>query len=123
MSKINNFEDLIVWQKSHELVLEIYKLAITLPSDEKYGIISQIKRSAVSTAANIAEGHSRGSRKDYTRFLYMAKGSLNETMYYLRLVKDLDMITNDVYNGIRSRGIEIGRILTRLIDSLEVPNP
>ena len=72
------YQDLEVWQKSMILVEEIYKLTKNFPSEERYGLVSQIRRSAVSIPSNIAEGKSRGTRKDYCRFIYIASGSLAE---------------------------------------------
>ncbi len=80
---------LIVWQKSHELVLKIYKITKDFPKDEMYGLTSQIRRASVSIPSNIAEGKARGSNKEYKRFLLMARGSLEETKYQLLLAKDL----------------------------------
>ena len=76
---MKSYRDLIVWQKSMVLVTMIYKLTIKLPDDEKFGLISQIKRSAISVPSNIAEGYGRNYRKDYSRFLQIARGSLYES--------------------------------------------
>ena len=75
MNKVNTFKDLIVWEKSHQLTLEIYKTSLKFPSDEKYGLISQMRRAAYSVPANIVEGHSRKSKKEFIQFLNIAKGS------------------------------------------------
>lgn len=84
-----SFEDLLVWQKAHRLVLSIYKNTRKFPREELYGLISQIRRSSVSVAANIAEGYRKRSQADKQRFLTMAHGSLEETRYYLILSRDL----------------------------------
>lgn len=70
--------DLLVWKKSMELVEEVYHLTGTLPNHEKFGIISQLNRAAVSIPANISEGAARGSTRDYLRFLHIATGSASE---------------------------------------------
>ena len=90
MNKKNSFKSLILWQKAHELVLEIYKLSSLLPSSEKFGIINQIQRSSVSVPANIAEGYGRISLKEKIRFFYSANCSLEETRYFLILINDLN---------------------------------
>jgi four helix bundle protein len=74
-----SFKSLILWQKAHELVLEIYKLTSSLPKSEQFGIINQIQRSAISVPDNITEGYGRISKKEKIRFLYIANGSLEET--------------------------------------------
>ncbi len=83
------FKDLIVWQKAHLLVLEIYKLTQNLPNHEQYDLISQIRRASVSIPANIAEGFTRRTTKDKSRFMNIAQGSLEEVRYYLLLIQDL----------------------------------
>ncbi len=83
------FKDLVVWQKAHEFVLGVYKYSGSFPKAELYGLTSQFRRSAVSIAANIAEGFKKRGQKDKLRFLNMAQGSLEECRYYLILAKDL----------------------------------
>ena len=83
------FEDLIVWQKSHEFVLGIYRMTRSFPKSEIYGLTSQFRRAAVSIPANIAEGFTRMGKADKLRFLNIAQGSLEECRYYLVLTRDL----------------------------------
>jgi four helix bundle protein len=83
------FQDLLVWQKAHRFVLEVYALTSTLPKQETYGLSLQMRRAAVSIPANIAEGFRRRSKADKVRFLNMAEGSVEECRYFLILVKDL----------------------------------
>ncbi len=90
MEKSKSFKNLLVWQKSHSTVLEIYKMTKTLPKDELFGITSQIRRSSVSIAANIVEGFRKKSKLDKARFLNIAQGSLDETEYFLILIQDLN---------------------------------
>ena len=73
-----HWNELKVWQKAHALVLELYKLTATFPKTEIYSLVDQIKRAAYSIAANIAEGQSRNTTKEYIQFLYISRGSLNE---------------------------------------------
>jgi four helix bundle protein len=83
------FQDLLVWRKAHELVLGVYTLTAAFPKPETYGLSLQIRRSAVSVPANIAEGFRRRSRTEKARFLNMAESSLEETRYFLILARDL----------------------------------
>jgi four helix bundle protein len=83
------FKDLIVWQKAHEFVLEVYSQTEDFPKSELYGLTSQFRRAAVSIAANIAEGFKKRGKKDKARFLNISQGSLEECRYYITLSKDL----------------------------------
>jgi four helix bundle protein len=84
------FEDLLVWQKAHSFVLAAYRLSATFPKHEVFGLTSQLRRAAVSIAANIAEGFRKSSNADKIRFYNIARGSLEECRYYLILIKDLE---------------------------------
>ena len=83
------FEDLTVWQKAHGWVLAIYRFTETFPKSELYGLVSQVRRAAVSVPANIAEGFKKRGAKDKLRFFNIAQGSVEESRYYLILSKDL----------------------------------
>jgi len=83
------FEDLIVWQKAHRLVLNIYKYSQDFPKIETYGLTSQLRRAAVSIPANIAEGFNKRGKADKARFMNIAQASLAEVKYYLILAEDL----------------------------------
>ena len=85
-----DFRDLIVWQKTHQFVLSVYRDSESFPKNEMYGLTSQVRRAAVSIAANIAEGFKKKSKPDKRRFLNIAQGSLEECRYYLILAKDLN---------------------------------
>jgi four helix bundle protein len=85
-----SFEQLSVWQKAHQFVLEIYRFTENFPRNEVYGLVSQSRRAAVSVPANIAEGFKKRGRADKVRFLNIAQGSLEECRYYLILAKDLN---------------------------------
>jgi four helix bundle protein len=83
------FQDLQVWQKAHQLVLDVYRMSKGFPSHEIYGLTAQLRRAAVSIPANIAEGFRKRGKADKARFLNIAQGSLEEVRYYLILSKDL----------------------------------
>ncbi|MGA1847603.1 four helix bundle protein [Deferribacter abyssi] len=92
-----NWNELTIWKESHKLVLDIYRITAKFSKEEQYGLISQIRRAVVSIPTNIVEGHSKGSTKDFIRFLYISRGSLEEIKYLLQLSKDLDYIDNNIF--------------------------
>lgn len=112
--KITNFRQLKVWQKSHNLVLDTYKATAAYPSEEKYGLVSQMRRSAVSVPANIAEGFKRRGKGDKVHFYNIAQSSLEELHYYFILSKDLGYLKDS--DALLGRAEEIGRMLIALIE-------
>ena len=116
---MQDFRNLQVWQKSHELALEIYKISKSFPNHELYGIIGQIRRSMVSIPTNIAEGCGRGSDADFKRFIQIAIGSSSETEYLLLLSKDLGYINKEEYNRLNTKINEIKKMLISLILKLK----
>lgn len=114
-----SFRNLKVWQKAHESALDIYKITTGFPQHETYGLISQIRRSAVSVPANIAEGNARNSTKQYINFLSIARGSLSETMYYLILAYDLKYINKQEYEILYDKYNEVARIMNAMISTLK----
>jgi four helix bundle protein len=110
---------LIVWQKSHELVLKLYEVTKDFPKDEQFGLTSQIRRAAVSIPSNIVEGKARGSNKDFKRFLLIARGSLEELKYQILLSNDLNYINEDTYKDLLKTTKEVGRLLNGLMVSLD----
>jgi len=91
MSKrAKTFKELVVWQKAHEFVLAVYRLTVEFPAAEVYCLTSQVRRAAISVAANIAEGFKKRGLNDKIRFFNIAQGSLEECRYYLILTQDLE---------------------------------
>jgi four helix bundle protein len=115
---IESYKDLIVYQKSYRLALEIYRTTKNYPKEEIYGLISQMRRSSVSIPCNIAEGYRRGHRKEYIQFLHMAYGSCSELETLLSLSNDLDYIEKDYFGEIYQFQEEVSRLLKGLILSL-----
>ena len=113
--KIKHFTDLIVWQKSHQLVLDIYRMTSGFPSEEKFGLISQMRRTAYSIPANIAEGFKRQGAKDKIRFYNCAQGSLSEVFYFLILATDLKYTKANFQDNVE----EIEKLLAGLIRSIK----
>lgn len=112
------FRDLIVWRKAYSFALAVYKTTMVFPSEEKFGLTSQIRRAAVSVSANIAEGYERQHRKEYIQFLTIAKGSLGEVETYLMFAKDLKYIDEKEYDKLEGMRQEVGKLLRGLIRSL-----
>jgi four helix bundle protein len=100
---MRDFKKYDIWQLSHELTLEIYKVTYLFPKDEKYGLISQIRRASSSIPTNISEGCGRNSDAEFNQFLNIALGSALETEYLLILSKDLAYLKNDVFLNMESK--------------------
>ena len=113
--KAKSYKDLIVWQKSHSLVLEIYKTTEQFPKEEIYCLTSQIRRASISIPANIAEGFARKGIKDKLRFYNIAQGSLNEIGYYLILSDELGYANTSLMNN---KVEEISKILKSYTQSM-----
>jgi four helix bundle protein len=116
---MKSYRDLIVWQKSMSLVTLIYKLVAQFPDNERYGLTSQIKRSAISIPSNIAEGYGRNYRKDYLRFLQIARGSLFENQTQLEIALNLDFLKEIELQEIKELSLEVEKMLNSLIKKLE----
>ncbi len=99
--------DLKVWQRSHALVLAVYRLSEAFPSQERFGVVSQLRRAAVSVPTNIAEGSKRRTPQDYARFLNLAEASLAETEYLLMLCRDLGYLAGEVTEPLLLEASEI----------------
>ena len=116
---MHNFRELNVWKKSRILAKEVYLLSSQFPDSEKFGLTSQIRRSAISIASNIAEGSSRKSTKDFARFLRISLGSAFELETQLLLMKDLKFINESEVEPIIQRIQEIQKMLIGLERNLE----
>ena len=118
MKSISSFRDLIVWQKSKQLVLLVYRSLKKFPSDEKFCLVSQIKKCSISIPSNIAEGYGRNSTKDYIRFLQISKGSLYELETQLEIAKELGYLDDPETIILLKQSDEIDKILFSIIKSL-----
>jgi four helix bundle protein len=108
---MQRFTDLKVWQRGHSLVLRVYRLTMALPDNEKYGLVSQLRRAAVSVPTNIAEGSKREGNQDFVRFLNIAEGSLAETEYLVMLSRDLDYVKPILVAPLLAEIKEVARML------------
>jgi four helix bundle protein len=117
--QIRSHKDLVVWQKGIDLTMVIYKLTSKFPPDERFGLTSQMRRAAVSISSNIAEGRSRGTRKDFTQFLHIALGSISELETQLEMAKRLEYGEKVDYNESVAILEEVSRMLVAMISSLK----
>jgi four helix bundle protein len=116
---LKSFQELEVWKKAHYLVLQTYRVTDGFPDKEKYGIVSQVRRSAASIPANIAEGFGRRSTKELLQFLANANGSLEETRYFLLLSRDLAYLAKDRYVELEKDCTSVAQMIAALRRSLK----
>jgi four helix bundle protein len=119
---MRDYKKFLVWEKSHQLTLDIYKVLPTFPKEEIYGLTSQIKRSSMSIPTNIAEGCGRNSDKDFCRFLYIAFGSANELEYQIFLSIELSFLEKEKGQLILQKIEEVKKMLNGLITKLNNAN-
>ncbi|MFY9107292.1 four helix bundle protein [Aliarcobacter cryaerophilus] len=119
---VSSVEDLKVFQDSHALTLALYKITKDFPSDERFGLISQIRRASSSICANMIEGSHRNNKNEYRQFVGIARGSVGELKYHLLLAKDLGYIDTKHYENIINQINSISKMLYNLIKSLEKPH-
>ena len=112
-------EELDVFKLAHELTLTVFKITKTFPEEEKFGIISQMRRAAYSIPMNLMEGSHRLGSKEFRQFVGIAKGSTGEIKYQLLLVKDLKYISEAMYGDLISKYERVSQMLTKLARSLE----
>lgn len=112
MERTNSFKDLIVWQKSHQLVLAIYTITQTFPKEEIFSLTNQVRRASVSIAANISEGYKKRTIPNKLNFINIAEGSLEEVKYYITLSKDLKYIDEKNYEQLYNYAEEVGRLIS-----------
>jgi four helix bundle protein len=114
-----HWKELEVWKRAHVLVLKIYKFTATFPNTERYGLIDQIRRASYSVPANIVEGQSRNTTKEYLYFLYNARGSVEEVRYFVLLSKELGYINDDIHQKVELEYEIVSKMLNGLIKSLK----
>jgi four helix bundle protein len=111
---MRDFHGLIVWQKAHALTVKVYQLTKRFPDDERFGLTSQVRRSAASIGANLAEGCGRGGEQEFARFVQIAMGSASEVKYHLLLAKDLGFLAQVDFTSLTESVQEIKRMLASL---------
>jgi|SRR5450631_501370 four helix bundle protein len=118
---MEDFKDLKVWAKAHQLTLAIYGITQKFPKAELFGLTSQIRRASASIGANITEGCGRRSDPEMKRFVQIARGSANELEYHLLLARDLQLLQVDEFKDLETKTLEIQRMLSALTQRLGRP--
>lgn len=113
--KIKSFTDLEAWKESHKLVLMVYMTTSNFPKEEMFGLVSQLRRAAISIVSNIAEGFSRNSPKEKIQFYFTAKGSNTEIQSQLLIAKDLKYLSEEDFSGMAQQSIKVNKLINGLI--------
>ena len=117
MSQIKSFTDLSAWKEAHKLVLAIYEATRRFPSEEKFGLVNQLRRAVVSISSNIAEGFSRNTNKEKVQFYYTALGSLTEVHNQSIIAKDVAYLDTRQFDKLMQQIITVNKLLNELIKS------
>jgi four helix bundle protein len=120
---MQDFRKLDIWKKSHDATLAIYRTTRHFPGDERFGLVSQLRRSSASIGANLAEGCGRGGDAEFARFVQIALGSASETDYHLLLAFDLGYFNKDTYDQLHEETTRIMRMLSGLLKKLRDSSP
>lgn len=115
--KITSFTDLKVWQEGHQLVLSVYKLLKNFPSEERYALSDQMRRSAISVTSNIAEGFGRRGVRERMQFYFLSRGSLTELKNQLLIVRDVQYVTTENFAELADQANTVHKLLQGLISS------
>jgi four helix bundle protein len=116
---MKDFRNLKVWEKSHQLTLAVYRATASFPTEERFGLTSQMRRAASSIPTNIAEGRGRGGDADFARFLQFASGSAAELEYQILLAHELDFLKREHFEPLSDHVVEVKRMLTSLLQKLK----
>ena len=112
---MGNYKDLLAWQKSIVLAKTVYRLTADYPSDERFGLVNQMRRCSVSIPSNIAEGYGRGTDNDLVHFLYISLGSSNELDTQLTISFELSFIDKEKYKEVEQLNHEVNKMLSSLV--------
>jgi len=119
MGEIQNFTDLVAWQKGHKLVLSVYRLTDSFPPTERFALANQMTRAVVSITSNIAEGFSRQGNREKIQFYYLALGSVTEVQNQLLIARDLGYITAKDHLQVTELTVEVHKLINGLIKSIK----
>ena len=114
----NSYRSLVVWQKGMELAEKVYSITKKFPKEEIYGLTNQIRRASASVPANVVEGYSRNSTKEYIKFLFNARGSLEEVRHFLHLAKDLQYLPEGEYQFLEDGYKQVSKMLNGMLTTL-----
>ena len=116
---VNGYRDLLVWQRAMDLVVQVYRLSDTLPRNEKYGLVQQMRRAAASVPSNVAEGHGRDHLGDYLHHLSIANGSLMEMETQVLIAGRMSYVSKESEDRALAQAAEVGRMLAGLVRALK----
>lgn len=119
MAAVNDFHELVIWQRSHKFAVDIYRATKSFPHTEQFGLTSQIHRASVSIPSNIAEGSARDTARDFCRFLVIARGSLAEVQAQLHIARDLDYLPTSDFDVLYDESIQIHKMMNKFISSIK----
>ena len=119
-TKIKSFTDLNAWKEGHKLVLQVYKITSDFPQGEKFGLIDQMRRCAVSITSNISEGFSRKTKKEKNQLFYVSLGSVTELQNQLLISKDLNYISKENFADIAKQTVVVSKLTNGLIKSAKI---
>ncbi|MEQ1849345.1 MAG: four helix bundle protein [Candidatus Peribacteraceae bacterium] len=117
MESIQSFTGLVTWKEAHKLVLMVYPVTKNFPTDERFGLVSQLRRSSVSVSSNIAEGFRRRSREEKRRFYEMAQSSLTEVQNQILISRDIGYMDKEEFQKVSEQSVTVGRLITGLYRS------
>jgi len=116
---MGDFKELLVWKQAHRLALDIYRDTQQFPQEERYGLVAQMRRAALSVVSNIAEGSGRQSDREQSRFLRFARGSVHEVQCQLLISRDLGFLTSDKWLVLDGAVQEVSKMIHGLVSSLD----
>lgn len=118
--KIKSFTDLNAWKEGHQLILAIYRVTKLFPSEERFGLIDQMRRCVISITSNISEGFSRRSKKEKSQFFYIALGSITELQNQLLVARDVGYISSSVFQELAEKTVIVSKLVNGLIKSSRI---
>ena len=119
---MHNYRELKIWQRSMDFVVKVYEISANFPKEERYGLMSQLRRCAVSVQSNISEGAGRGTNKQFKRFLEFSMGSINEAQTQIELAHRVNYISNEIYNSLADEALQIYKMILAFYNSLKDEN-
>ena len=116
---MHNYRELKIWQRSMDFVVKVYEVSVKFPSEEKFGLTSQLRRSAVSVPSNISEGAGRGTNRQFRRFLEFSMGSINEAQTQIELAGRVQYLKNEIADSLIDEAVQIYKMILGFYNSLK----